>query len=106
MNKAEIAEKVRSKIQNRPDMRYVDSLFLDDTIEDAINDVFTYINANDENNLVESLVTPIKDLCVIRLNLVGSEGLISSSKAGTSESYLDNIPKAIRKKLQKYRSLP
>jgi len=106
MNKVEIAEMVRTKIQNRPDMRYVDNLFLDDTIEDAINDALTYINANDENDLSESIVTPIKDLCVIRLNLVGSEGLTSSNKAGTSESYLDNIPKAIRKKLQKYRGLP
>lgn len=106
MKKEEIAEKVKAKIQSRPDMRYVDRLFMDDTIEDAINDVFAYINANDENGLEEGLITPIKDLCIIRLNLTGSEGLTASSKAGTSESYLDNIPKAIRKKLQKYRSLP
>lgn len=106
MKKEEIIEKVKTKINHRPDMQYIDETHLIDTIEDAINDVITYINATDENNLEESLIVPIKDLCVIRLNLIGSEGLTSSSKAGTSESYLENIPKAIRKKLQKYRGLP
>lgn len=106
MKKDELIKKVQAKIKNRPDMQYVNDEYLSDTLDDALNDVLDYINASEKSDLDEGLATPIKDLCMVRLNLTGSEGLSSSSKAGTSESYLENIPKSIRHKLQKYRSLP
>lgn len=106
MTKEEIALLVKSKIRARPDTKYIDDSYLDDTIIDAINDTYVFINAGDDTDLVEELITPIKDLCVVRLNLTGTEGITSSSKGGTSESYIDDIPKAIKRKLRKYRNLP
>lgn len=106
MKKEELIEKIKTKIKNRPDMQYVNNQYLEDTLDDAINDVLDYIHVIDKKELEDGLETPIKDLCVMRLNLTGSEGLTANSKAGTSETYVDGIPKAIKHKLQKYRRLP
>lgn len=106
MIREDISAKVITKLRCRPDMQYIDDVYLNDTIDDAINDVYDFINAKSDDDILVGLITPIKDLCVVRLNLTGSEGLTSSSKAGTSETYVDDIPKAIKNKLKKYRRLP
>lgn len=106
MTKEEITQKVLVKLKTRPDTQYLNEAYLNETIDDAINDVYDFINARSDDDLVSGLVTPIKDICIVRLNLTGAEGLISSSKAGTSESYMDGIPKSIKAKLRKYRNLP
>lgn len=94
------------KVEINPTLKGIDSLYKDSVIDDAVNDVLDYINYIDGDDLNERIVTPIYDLCVMRLNLTGSEGLTSSSKAGQSESYDHDIPLSIRRKLRKYRSLP
>lgn len=106
MTTKEVVKKVLAKLKTRPDMQYIDDDYMNATIEDAINDVYAYINARSDDDLTEGLITPITDICVIRLNLTGNEGLTASGKAGTSESYITSIPKPIRRKLQKYRRLP
>lgn len=106
MTKEEITQKVLAKLKARPDTQYMNEAYLNETIDDAISDVYEFINARSDEDLEDGLVTPVKDLCVVRLNLTGTEGLLSSSKAGTSESYLDGIPKAIKSKLRKFRRLP
>ncbi|RJV85768.1 hypothetical protein DWX45_16460 [Erysipelotrichaceae bacterium AF19-24AC] len=102
----DIKEKVKAKLLLKPQCTHIETAYMDDTIEDAVNDVKDFINMMIDEELPEALVTPITDLCVIRLNLTGAEGITSSSKAGTSETYMDDIPKSIRRKLMKYRSLP
>ena len=103
MEKQEIMKRVLLKIKSRPDTRYISEKYLAEVIDDAICD---YINARSYNDLSDALITPIKDLCIIRINLTGAEGITSSSKAGTSENYIDDIPKAIKTKLRKHRRLP
>lgn len=106
MEKQEIMKRVLLKIKSRPDTRYISEKYLAEVIDDAICDVYDYINARSYNDLSDALITPIKDLCIIRINLTGAEGIMSSSKAGTSENYIDDIPKAIKTKLRKHRRLP
>lgn len=106
MTQNEIIQKVSDKLSNRPDTKYIHEMYLNDTIIDAVNDVCDYINHIENDELSERLVTPIYDLCMMRLNQTGSEGLSSSGKGGTSETYIDNIPKQIRHKLKKYRRFP
>lgn len=106
MTKEEIISKVLDKLKNRPDLINIKQPYLNDVVEDALNDTLTFINAREGDEIVEGLMTPIKDLCVIRLNLTGTEGLTSSGKAGTSESYLEDIPKHIKRTLKKFRRLP
>ena len=106
MTNKEVAEKVLAKLKIRPDMQYINDDYMNATIQDAFNDVYIYINARSDDDITESLITPICDICVISINLTGNEGLTASGKAGTSESYITSIPKPIRRKLQKYRRLP
>lgn len=106
MEEKELIEKVTKSIKNRPDMKNINDDFLNDSVTDSLNDVKAFINHHTEGLLDEGLMTPIKDLCVIRINLTGTEGISSSSKAGTSESYISDIPSHIKNKLRKFRSLP
>lgn len=102
MQLAEIRDKVLTKLMTKPHIKNLDTVYIQSTIEDAVNDVIDFVNHTD---LDERIVTPVADLCVIRLNLTGAEGLTSSSKAGTSESYTIDIPNSIKRKLKKYRCL-
>lgn len=106
MEEKELIDKITASIKKRPDMRNIDGEYLKDVVIDAINDAKTFINHRTGTELEEGLITPIKDLSVIRINLTGTEGISSSSKAGTSESYLSDIPIPIKNKLRKFRSLP
>jgi len=59
------------------------------------------------NNLVilpemESLV---EELVIIRYNKLGSEGLQSESYSGISQTFIQDIPEAIKSQLNKYRRL-
>lgn len=106
MEEKEIITKATESIKNRPDMKNISEDYLKDTVVDALNDVKAFINHRVEDVLDEGLITPVKDLSVVRINLTGTEGISSSSKAGTSESYLSDIPVHIKNKLRKFRSLP
>lgn len=106
MEEKEIIEKIIVSIKNRPDMKNINKEYLNDTVVDALDDVKTFINHRYGSELNEGLITPIKDLSVVRINLIGTEGISSSSKAGTSESYLGDIPVSVKNKLRKFRSLP
>lgn len=102
MQLADVHDKVLAKLMSKPHIKNLDAIYVENTIEDAINDVIDFVNHTD---LDERMLTPITDLCVIRLNLTGVEGLTSSGKAGTSESYTGDIPNSIKRKLKKYRCL-
>lgn len=106
MKAEEVNVKVYNKLILRPDTSNFKEEYLRDIICDAMNDTVDFINAVITDDIDGRLITPIYDLCVIRINLMGAEGLSSSSKAGTSETYADDLPKSIKAKLRKYRRLP
>lgn len=105
MKSEEIMQKVIEKLQFKPHLKNVDKSYMSDTVVDSVNDALNYINHRG-GDIDERLITPITDLCVYRLVLTGNEGISSSSKAGTSETYSGDIPKSIRRALKKYRLLP
>lgn len=105
MNQKELTQKVAAKLRVKPHTKNIDQSYVEDTVSDAVNDALDYINYCD-GDINEKMVTPITDLCVYRLILTGNEGLTSSSKAGTSETYSGDIPKSIRRVLRKHRDLP
>ncbi|MEG2908124.1 MAG: hypothetical protein RR945_02795 [Erysipelotrichaceae bacterium] len=106
MTEAEMIEKVVLKIKLRPDMKTLDEPYINSTVADALSDVKDFINFVNDKDLVEGLITPLYDLTALRIALLGTDGLSSSSSAGVSESYLDDLPKALKAKLRKYRRLP
>lgn len=81
---------------------------LNDLIADAITDVKTYINwpAETEETFPEGCNTIIKDIVMIRANRLGSEGIASESHSGVSQTYENDFPPELKRRLNKYRRLP
>lgn len=76
---------------------------LKDYIEDITEDILDLINHKELPKKAESIV---KDLVVIKYNLNGSEGLKSESYSGVSQSFIDDIPNDIMKRIRRLRKLP
>lgn len=68
-------------------------------LEDAETFVLTYTNRTE---LPEALEKTVRDLAVIALNRMGTEGESSRSEAGESYSF-DNAPKNIYDAMNRYR---
>lgn len=71
-------------------------------IEDATQYVKDYTH---QEILPTGLDSAIRDIVVLNYNRRGTEGLQSESFSGVSQSYLDNLPKPLLKKLKNYRRL-
>lgn len=72
-------------------------------IEDATQEVLDYTH---QATLPAGLESAVRDIVIINYNRRGTEGLISESFSGVSQSYLDDLPKPLQKKLRSYRRLP
>lgn len=72
-------------------------------IEDSTEEVKQYINSTEIPKVLEGL---IRDIVIIKYNKRGSEGATSENVGGISRSYLDDIPKEIKRKLKRFRKLP
>ena len=64
-----------------------------------------YINYSDSEELPSELISAVKELVIIKCNTLGTEGLNSQSSNGVSENYSNDIPKPIKKKLNRYRKV-
>lgn len=73
---------------------------LEDFYDDAESEVLNYCNRDD---VAIGMVTSIRDLAKIRYNQEGSEGEITRSEGGISQSYEEGIPRRIRSVLNRYR---
>jgi hypothetical protein len=68
-------------------------------LEDATSYVLSYTN---RTKLPEALNKPVRDLAIIALNRMGTEGESGRSEAGETYSF-DNAPKQIYDTLNRYR---
>lgn len=68
-------------------------------LEDAESFVLTYTN---RTNLPEALEKTVRDLAVIALNRIGTEGESGRSEAGESYSF-DSAPRSIYDAMNRYR---
>lgn len=71
-------------------------------IKKSKNIVKNYCNVNEVPVELEDTVT---DIAVIVYNRMGTEGLSSESYSGVSNSFESDMPKSIRRNLNRYRSL-
>lgn len=76
---------------------------LEDYIKDITEDVLELLNKTELPKKAEGIV---KDLVIIKYNLNGSEGLKSESYSGVSQTFIDDIPNDIMKKIRRLRGLP
>ncbi|NFA43977.1 hypothetical protein EXM65_15735 [Clostridium botulinum] len=99
-------EKIIESIKLRPGISNVDEFLLADIVQDAVIEVSDYINIKEGEELPLGCISIVKDIVVIKVNKLGSEGVSSESYSGVSQSYTEDIPKDILRKLKRYRKLP
>ncbi|MBN1070491.1 hypothetical protein DVV81_04800 [Clostridium botulinum] len=99
-------EKIIESIKLRPGISNVDEFLLADLVQDSVIEVSDYINLKEGKELPIGCISIIKDIVVIKVNKLGSEGVSSESYSGVSQSYTEDIPKDILRKLKRYRKLP
>lgn len=98
-------ETILNSIKLRPGISNNSDELLREFITDTIQDVKDFINYSDTDELPNGCISIVKELVIIKCNSLGAEGLASASNSGVSESYLNEIPGPIKKKLYKYRKL-
>ncbi|NFG25216.1 hypothetical protein FDF11_15260 [Clostridium botulinum] len=101
-----IVEKIIESIKLRPGISTVDEFLLADIVQDAVIEVSDYINLEEGKEFPAKCISIVKDIVVIKVNKLGSEGISSESYSGVSQSYIEDIPKDILRKLKRYRKLP
>ncbi|NFI52689.1 hypothetical protein FDA52_06875 [Clostridium botulinum] len=99
-------EKIIESIKLRPGISNVDEFLLADLVQDSVIEISDYINLKEGKELPIGCISIIKDIVVIKVNKLGSEGVSSESYSGVSQSYTEDIPKDILRKLKRYRKLP
>lgn len=99
-------DEVLQSLKLRPGLSNLSDDLLKDFIQDSFNDVSEYINLEDGLEMPMVCISIVKDLVVIKVNKIGSEGISSESYEGVSHSYIDGIPKEIKARLRRYRRLP
>ena len=101
----ELIYQVLEGVKLRPGISNNSDELLKDLINDVITDVKDYINYSDDEELPTKIISVVKELVISKCNTLGAEGLNSQSSNGVSENYTNDIPKSIKKKLNRYRKL-
>lgn len=82
------------------------SELLKDMVKDAIVEIRSYLNYEDEEELPVGCEPIIKQLVLVRFSQNGAEGIQSESHSGVSTTYLTDLPKAVLRQIRRYRRLP
>ncbi|EJO5347303.1 hypothetical protein NRP93_001380 [Clostridium botulinum] len=99
-------EMILQSLKLRPGISNFSDELLKDLVSDSYNDVAEFINLNEGDKMPLGCINIVKDLVVVKVNKLGSEGLSSESYSGVSQSYIEDIPKDIKRKLIRKRKLP
>ncbi len=79
---------------------------LKDMISDCVDELKDYLNYLPEDTLPQGVKGIVKELVLIKVNTDGVQGLKSESKEGTSSSYIEDVPKALKRRIFSKRKLP
>ncbi|MBB6622238.1 phage head-tail connector protein [Clostridium gasigenes] len=101
-----IKDNILASLKLRPGLTEMKDELLLDLIEDTIIDVQDYTNTEEGFIMPKGCIGIIKDIVVIKANKLGAEGLASESYSGVSQSFLDDLPKDLFRKLKRFRKLP
>lgn len=78
-------------------------LLLDDMLTDCEADLKDMLHVE---ALTEEHASILKELVLIKVNNDGTEGIQSESHSGNSTTYLDDLPKSLKRKINAKRRLP
>lgn len=101
-----VQEEILQSLKLRPGISNFSDELLKDLISDSFNDVAEYINLTLGEAMPLGCISIIKELVVIKINKLGSEGISSESHEGISQSFIEGIPSDVKMKLRRYRKLP
>lgn len=97
---------ILESIKLRPYTQHFDDALLEDMIADATTEVRVYCNLPESESISPMMAVCIKDLVVLRISKMGAEALTGESHGGESQSYLTDLPKDLRTRLNRIRRLP
>lgn len=80
-----------------------DELLLVDILNDCETDLKDMLHVDE---LTEEHIPILKELVLIKVNHDGVEGIQSESHSGNSTTYLDDLPKSLKRKINAKRRLP
>jgi len=69
-------------------------------LSEASSEVLGYTN---RKTILPDMLPIVRDIAVIRYNQMGVEGELSRAEGGVSRSFADDIPKALKHRLNNYR---
>ena len=90
----------------RPGIVNLKDELLRDLVHDTLIEVLDYTNSTQEQDLPKGCISLIKDIAVVRINSLGDEGLNGTSREGINQTYGNDVPESIKRKLRRYRRLP
>lgn len=99
-------DEIITSLKLRPGISNFTEELLKDLVQDTIIEVKSYCNIQEDLDIPLGCISIVKDLVVIKANKLGCEGVSSESYSGVSQSYIDDVPKDILRKLTRYRKLP
>lgn len=99
-------DKILASLLLRRGINDCDVPLLEDMIKDSITDMKNYLHYADDEELPEGVMPAVKELTLIRFNRDGTEGISSESQSsGGSTSYMDELPKSMKRIIHCYRRL-
>lgn len=101
-----LQDEILKSLKLRAGISNLNEDLLKDLISDSFNDIASYINLEEGKEMPKGCISIIKDLVVIKVNKLGSEGISSESHEGISQSFIEGIPSDIKLKLRRFRKLP
>ena len=106
MTQDEQKSKILESVKLRPGLSNLSDELLKDFIYDSYNEIVEYINLIEGTEMPVGCISIVKELVIIKVNKLGAEGISSESHEGVSQSYIEDMPKDILRKLRRYRRLP
>lgn len=76
---------------------------LEDMLTDCEQDLKDILHVEE---LREEHISILKELVLIKVNYDGADGIQSENHSGNSVTYLDDLPKSLRRKISAKRRLP
>lgn len=96
-------ETVIESLSLRPNTKHIDTELMSDMVNDAINDVKSFVKYKDDEDLPDSLASVVKNIVLSAISRIGAEGVQSQSFSGVSFNYIDGISPGDLKKLKRER---
>lgn len=96
-------DEIVKSIQLRPNIAHISEELLKDMVNDATNDVKSFIKYREDEEIPRHLLSVVKNMVLSAISRIGAEGISSQSFSGVSYNFIDGISPSDLKKLKRER---